>query len=149
MMKNLALAPCMKTKRMKAIRFFIINIPGRVISHSRYLLLRLSKGHPDRAEQRGNTNRPSPADRGNDLFLIRQVVVAKSYWGGKVRYKFQGEVDVNKFMIQFLCPVTAVCAYCFKFLHVALDRHVDLLYGLLLDIIAFCNKILDYYGGTE
>jgi len=46
MMKNLALAPHMKTKRMKAIRFSIINIPGRVISHSRCLLLRLSKGHP-------------------------------------------------------------------------------------------------------
>lgn len=46
MMKNLALAPCMETKRMKAIRFSIINIPGRVITHSRSLILRLSKGHP-------------------------------------------------------------------------------------------------------
>ncbi len=46
MMKNLALVPCMKTKRMKAIRFSIINIPGRVIKRSRSLFLRLSKGHP-------------------------------------------------------------------------------------------------------
>jgi hypothetical protein len=46
MMKNLALAPCMKNKRMKAIRFSIINIPGRVINHSRSLIMRLSNGHP-------------------------------------------------------------------------------------------------------
>ncbi len=46
MMKRLALDPCMETKRMKAIRFSIINIPGRVINHSRSLILRLSKGHP-------------------------------------------------------------------------------------------------------
>lgn len=46
MMKNLALAPCMKAKRMKAIRFSVINIPGRVIKRSRSLFLRLSKGHP-------------------------------------------------------------------------------------------------------
>lgn len=46
MMKNLALDPCMETKRMKAIRFSIINIPGRVLDRSRSLILRLSKGHP-------------------------------------------------------------------------------------------------------
>jgi hypothetical protein len=46
MMKKIALNPCMKTKRMKAIRFSIINIPGRVINRSRRLILRLSKGHP-------------------------------------------------------------------------------------------------------
>lgn len=46
MMKNIALAPGMEKKRMKAIRFSIINIPGRVIEHSRNLVLRLSKGHP-------------------------------------------------------------------------------------------------------
>ena len=46
MMKSLALDPCMKTKRMKAIRFSIINIPGRVINSSRSLVLRLSKEHP-------------------------------------------------------------------------------------------------------
>jgi len=45
MMKKLTLAPCMETKRMKAIRFSIINIPGRVINHSRSMFLRLSKGH--------------------------------------------------------------------------------------------------------
>jgi len=45
-MKNLALDTCMKTKRMKAIRFSIINIPDRVINHSRSLMMRLSNGHP-------------------------------------------------------------------------------------------------------
>ena len=46
MMKNLALDHSMKNKRMKAIRFSIINIPGRVINHSRSLIMRLSNGHP-------------------------------------------------------------------------------------------------------
>ena len=45
-MKSLALEPEMKDKRMKAIRFSIINLPGRVIKKSRQLILRLSKGHP-------------------------------------------------------------------------------------------------------
>ena len=49
MMKNLALDPCMKTKRMKAIRFTIINIPGRVIERSRSMILRLSEKHPSYA----------------------------------------------------------------------------------------------------
>ena len=46
MMKNLALAPSRRTKRMKAIRFSVINIPGRVFERSHTLFLRLSKGHP-------------------------------------------------------------------------------------------------------
>ena len=46
MMKKLALEPKMANKRMKAIRFAIINLPGRVIKKSRELILRLSKGHP-------------------------------------------------------------------------------------------------------
>ena len=46
MMKKLALDPQMANKRMKAIRFSIINLPGRVIKRSRELILRLSKGHP-------------------------------------------------------------------------------------------------------
>ena len=45
-MKQLALEPKMANKRMKAIRFSIINLPGRVIKRSRELILRLSKGHP-------------------------------------------------------------------------------------------------------
>jgi len=45
-MKKLALAPSMANKRMKAIRFSIINIPGRIIKRSRSLFLRLSKNHP-------------------------------------------------------------------------------------------------------
>ena len=46
MMKKLALEPSMAKKRMKAIRFSIINLPGRVIKRSRELLLRISQGHP-------------------------------------------------------------------------------------------------------
>ncbi len=46
MMKKLALEPSMAPKRMKAIRFSIINLPGRVIKRSRQLILRISKGHP-------------------------------------------------------------------------------------------------------
>jgi hypothetical protein len=33
------------TKRMKAIRFALINLPAQVVKCSRYLLVRLSKGH--------------------------------------------------------------------------------------------------------
>ncbi len=40
-MKNLAVVPS-----MKAIRFSVINIPGRVVRRSHTLFLRLSKGHP-------------------------------------------------------------------------------------------------------
>jgi hypothetical protein len=46
MMKHLALKPEMVAKRMKAIRYSIINLPGRIIKRSRQLILRLSKGHP-------------------------------------------------------------------------------------------------------
>lgn len=34
------------TKRMKAIRFSLISLPGRIISHARELVIRLVKGHP-------------------------------------------------------------------------------------------------------
>ena len=33
-------------KRMKAIRYWIINLPGRLVHHARQLTLRLSAGHP-------------------------------------------------------------------------------------------------------
>jgi hypothetical protein len=33
-------------KRMKAIRFSFINIPGRIVERSRELIVRLVKGHP-------------------------------------------------------------------------------------------------------
>ena len=46
MMKNLALDQSLHTKRMKAIRFSVINIPGMVLERSHALFLRLSKGHP-------------------------------------------------------------------------------------------------------
>lgn len=45
-MKRFVLGGSWKTKRMKAIRFSLINLPGRVIKHSRKLILRVTKGHP-------------------------------------------------------------------------------------------------------
>lgn len=45
-MKKIALDRSMASSRMKAVRFTIINIPGRIIKRSRELILRLSKNHP-------------------------------------------------------------------------------------------------------
>ncbi len=46
LMKNLVLKDEWKRKRMKAIRYWIINIPARIINHSRELVIQLRKGHP-------------------------------------------------------------------------------------------------------
>jgi len=56
-MKHLALQGSWATKRMKAIRFSLINLPGRILNHARELVVRLTKGHPSfevllRARQR-------------------------------------------------------------------------------------------------
>ena len=45
-MKSLVLGKEWKPKRMKAIRFHLINIAGRVVRHSRQWLIRLAKDHP-------------------------------------------------------------------------------------------------------
>lgn len=45
-MKRLALGKTWAPKRMKAIRFSLINIPGRIVERSRELIIRLVKGHP-------------------------------------------------------------------------------------------------------
>ena len=45
-MKRLALSKSWLPKRMKAIRFSFINIPGRIVEHSRDFIIRLVKGHP-------------------------------------------------------------------------------------------------------
>ena len=45
-MKQLVLKESWATKRMKALRFSLINLPGRVIDHARGLVVRLVKGHP-------------------------------------------------------------------------------------------------------
>ena len=45
-MKRLALSESWVPKRMKAIRFSLINIPGRIVERSRELVIRLVKGHP-------------------------------------------------------------------------------------------------------
>jgi hypothetical protein len=45
-MKRLVLGGCWVSRRMKAIRFSFINIPGRIVERSRELIVRLVKGHP-------------------------------------------------------------------------------------------------------
>jgi hypothetical protein len=46
MMKRLVLGGSWVSRRMKAIRFSFINIPGRIVERSRALIIRLVKGHP-------------------------------------------------------------------------------------------------------
>jgi len=45
-MKNIVLGKVWKKRRMKSIRFSIINIAGRVIKKGKELIIRVSKGHP-------------------------------------------------------------------------------------------------------
>ena len=45
-MKRLVLGGSWASRRMKAIRFSFINIPGRIVERSRELIVRLVKGHP-------------------------------------------------------------------------------------------------------
>ncbi len=45
-MKRLVLGGEWAEKRLKAIRFALIHLPGRVIRHARRLVIRLSAGHP-------------------------------------------------------------------------------------------------------
>ena len=45
-MKRLALGKAWITRRMKAIRFHLINLPARVMERSRELFVKLSKNHP-------------------------------------------------------------------------------------------------------
>jgi len=44
-MKRLVLGQSWVPKRMKAVRFYLINLAAQVVDHSRYLLVRLNKGH--------------------------------------------------------------------------------------------------------
>jgi len=46
MMKKLAMEDSWLSKRMKAIRFSFINLPGRVVKRSRSLIIRLTKNNP-------------------------------------------------------------------------------------------------------
>jgi hypothetical protein len=45
-MKQLVLQGSWAAKRMKAIRFSLIGLPGRVVDHARGLIIRLVKNHP-------------------------------------------------------------------------------------------------------
>lgn len=45
-MKGLVLKESWVTKRMKAIRFSLITLPGRIREHSRELFIKLAAGHP-------------------------------------------------------------------------------------------------------
>jgi hypothetical protein len=44
-MKRLVLGKKWVSKRLKAIRFSLINLPGRVIERSKQLIVRLGKNH--------------------------------------------------------------------------------------------------------
>ena len=46
MMKKLSMEESWLPKRMKAIRFSFINLPGRVVKGSRSLIIRLAKNNP-------------------------------------------------------------------------------------------------------
>jgi hypothetical protein len=46
MLKSLALTKSWKRKRMKRVRYWLINVPGRVILESKELVVRLTRGHP-------------------------------------------------------------------------------------------------------
>ncbi len=45
-MKQLALGQEWVSRRLKAVRFGVINFPGRVVRHARRLIISLSWGHP-------------------------------------------------------------------------------------------------------
>lgn len=45
-MRLLALPEGMKNRRLKGIRFALIDVPGRVVRHARQLFVRLASGHP-------------------------------------------------------------------------------------------------------
>jgi hypothetical protein len=45
-MRLLVLPKGMRNKRLKGIRFALINVPGRVMKHARQLFVRIAKGHP-------------------------------------------------------------------------------------------------------
>ena len=45
-MKRLTLGKSWMPKRMKAMRFSLINIPGHIIEHSREFIIRLVQDHP-------------------------------------------------------------------------------------------------------
>ena len=47
-MKRLVLMGDWVSKRLKAIRFWLINVPGRVLAHARGLIIRLVGGHPSK-----------------------------------------------------------------------------------------------------
>ena len=46
MMKKLVMGASWISKRMKAVRFSFINLPGRVVTRSRNLIIRLTKNNP-------------------------------------------------------------------------------------------------------
>jgi hypothetical protein len=45
-MKRLVLGERWMPRRMKAIRYWLINVPGRLVRHARQLVVRISRGHP-------------------------------------------------------------------------------------------------------
>ena len=62
-MKQLVLQGPWASRRMKAVRFSLITLPGRVLTHARELVVRLTKGHPSL----------------ETLIIARQRIMALSY----------------------------------------------------------------------
>lgn len=63
-MKRLALCGSWVTKRMKALRFSLINLPGRIMERARTLVIRLARNHPSLSlliEARGRIMRLAPS----------------------------------------------------------------------------------------
>ena len=48
-MKQLVLKESWSAKRMKALRFSLISLPGRIITRARQLVIRITRGHPSLA----------------------------------------------------------------------------------------------------
>ena len=64
-LQRVALAPGWLGKRLKAMRFALIGLPGRVVSHARGLWIRLSQGHPALAVLLGARERLLAVARGS------------------------------------------------------------------------------------
>ena len=71
LMKTQVLEKSWSSKRMKAIRFSIIKLPGRVLKRSRALILRLTKNHPSLDLFDRSAQKDSNADADTSRIILR------------------------------------------------------------------------------
>lgn len=64
-LQRVVLGPAWWGKRLKAMRFALIGLPGRVVSHARQVVVRLSQGHPALAVLLGARKRLLTLARGS------------------------------------------------------------------------------------